>query len=128
MRHARLSVGLVFLSLTITFIPGCASRTMNNVMSSWKGAPLEEAIQKWGYPTQEKVVASHKLYLWEQNNGISASGGWWPGARKWGGGSVNIEYCNRILEVDDRGIIINGQWDGNDCPKLFSEWERERKQ
>lgn len=117
----RATLSLLFCIIVLS---GCTGRTMNRVITSWKGATIDDAIKAWGYPSEEKVIAGHKLYLWQEDNGVEISGGFWPGAKKWGGQSAEHKYCNRILEVDSNGTIIGGQWNGTDCPKLFSSWER----
>lgn len=108
----------------VVLLTGCASRTMTRVIDSWQGQPLETVIKAWGYPTSEKYIADHHLYLWEEYNGAETRGGFWPGAQKWGGRSLEHKYCNRILEVDQARQVIGGQWQGNDCPKLFTSWTR----
>ena len=119
MKHILLLALILIISL-----PGCTGRTMNRVISSWQGATIDEVMKAWGYPTTEKTVAGHLLYVWEQYNGADVSRGFWPGAAKWGGQSIEHKYCNRILEMNSQGNVIGGQWDGTDCPKMFSSWER----
>ena len=114
--------GVVWLVIML-MLTGCTGRTMNRVITSWQGATLDEVVQAWGYPSGEKTIAGHHLYSWDEYHGASASGGFWPGAQKWGGVSVHDEYCTRILEVGGDNRIIGGQWEGTDCPKLFSSWE-----
>ena len=36
--------------------------TMDGIMHSWEGAPLDAVIAQWGYPDQEQEIAGHKLY------------------------------------------------------------------
>jgi hypothetical protein len=47
------------------------------------------------------------------------------------GGETITGSCTRILEVDDRGIVVGWQWEGGNCPFLeafgYAEWRRKTK-
>ena len=39
--------------------------TMTTIINSWKGYSIDSVIDRWGYPTEEKVIAGHKLFIWK---------------------------------------------------------------
>ena len=105
---------------------------MDKCISTWIGYPLNSVIKKWGYPDQEKSIAGKKLYIWETvdydynsvvtENGFSITSTDKKGRDTTffiGSETPQLEYCKKTLEVDNEGIIINGQWTGNACPKFY---------
>ena len=60
MRIVAASAALAFMLASCSGGAG----TMDGIMRSWEGAPLDAAIAQWGYPDQEQVIAGHKLYRW----------------------------------------------------------------
>jgi len=89
--------------------------TMDGIMRSWQGAPLDAAIAQWGYPDQEQVIAGHKLYRWYYTktatlpatttgtvNQINTA---YMNATTYGGGTV-VGNCTRTLEVDEHNIVV----------------------
>lgn len=100
--------------------------TMNKIMDSWLGENIEKVFMHWGYPDDERNIAGRKLYYWTSSKFVTAPAytnatanrynntttinGW-----TYGGGSINA-YCNRMLEVNDKGKVTNWEWKGNDCP------------
>lgn len=101
---------------------------MDKCIQSWIGYPLDAVIKKWGYPDNEQNIAGKKLYIWETvDYDVDTDSGWSISSTdKKGretifssGGVPKIEYCRKTLETDEKGIIVNGQWKGNDCPKFY---------
>ena len=97
----------LFLAQNTSFAIGAKS-TMNQIMDSWKGEHIDAVINKWGYPTSEKKVAEHTLYIWDKGNVLIED-------------PLGISYtqrpaCTRTFEVNSNNIIINGSWEGVTCP------------
>ena len=121
---------------------------MDKCIQSWIGYPLDSVIKKWGYPNYERSIAGKKLYVWEtfDYDVDTDKGGGWVISKtdKKGrettfttGGVPVVEYCRKTLETDDNNNIVNGHWEGNDCPKFYmigkkyvnpanDEWARRR--
>ena len=74
---------------------------------------IDELINYWGYPTNNRVIAGKNLYYWEKNTGFTTNYN-----RYTPNFSSSENYCNVIFEVNKRNIIVGGQWDGTDsvCP------------
>lgn len=113
--------------------------TMNDVMTSWKGAHIDEAIEQWGYPDESREIAGRKLYVWKTSSTkqlyekevtkgrVDAYGNYAEETKTIGGGTWYGD-CHRILEVDAEGTITKWEWKGNDCAFYkggrFKDWER----
>ena len=104
--------------------------TMSTVMDSWKGCHIDKVIDRWGYPTDEKNIAGHKLYVWKTERYETSSeysetkahtdkkGRTYYTTDTYGGGT-QVYTSERILEVDENNIVIKGTWSGNDLPFTF---------
>lgn len=101
---------------------------MDKCIASWIGYPLDSLMKSWGYPDAEKYIAGKKLYIWEtsETSYNRDSGFTIVSTDKKGretvfssGGELEVEYCKKIIEVDENNIIINGQWKGNACPNFY---------
>jgi len=126
-----------FLSILFLLIVTTASvfafgvdSTMSTVMDSWKGCHIDKVIDRWGYPTDEKTVAGHKIYIWKTERTETESEYTETKAHKdkkgrtyytteTYGGSTQVYTSERILEVDDNNIVVRGKWSGNDLPFTF---------
>jgi hypothetical protein len=121
-------------------LAGCSGGfgTMDRIMGSWQGAPLDAVIAQWGYPHQEQTIAGHKLYRWFYSKSVtmpaSTTGTVTPigntayvNMTTTGGGTFNGN-CVRTLEVDERNFVIRWEWSGNNCPFAdvleYSKWQR----
>ena len=104
----------ILFSITLMVaMSGCASHVeLIDVITSWKGSHVDVAIKESGYPTKEITILGRRAYMWELEGKPNISRSW----TKWDGSSLEGEFCNCILEVDDRNIITDGQLDGDDCP------------
>ena len=69
-----LSILFLLLATTISAFAFGVDSTMGTVMDSWKGSHIDKVIDRWGYPTDEKTVAGHKLYIWKTERTESSSG------------------------------------------------------
>ena len=120
---------LIIISLLLVSLSAYAWNSfMDKCIESWVGYPLDSVMKKWGYPDQEKTIAGKKLYIWETyETTFNQRGGTTIVTKdKKGretvfssGGEPEIEYCKKILEVDEKNIVVNGQWSGNDCPMFY---------
>ena len=131
---------IVFLCILITPIATFAfgiQSTMDTVMNSWMGCHIDRVIDRWGYPTEEKTIAGHKLYIWKTERTVTEDEytttkehtdkkGRTYYTSSTSGGGVEVYTTERILEVDDNNIVIKGQYSGNDLPFTFigkaKEW------
>ncbi len=120
---------LLLISAAPSFAFGVDS-TMSVVMDSWKGCHIDKVIDRWGYPTEEKTVAGHKLYIWKTERTVTTSESTTtkPHTDKKGrtyyttetyGGNTEVYTTERTVEVDDNNIVIRGRWGGNDLPFTF---------
>lgn len=102
---------------------GCAAETastMETVIGSWRGAGVDEVIDRWGYPDSERTVAGRVILEWHRemtvDTGYSTTGyviGNTFTSTTTGG--VMHGSCTRQLEVRG-GIVVGGAWQGNNCP------------
>lgn len=103
---------------------------MDKCIKSWVGYPLDSVMTKWGYPEEERNIAGKKLYVWTtydyDTEVVEGTGITITSTDKKGnettfstGGQLKIEFCRKILEVDKNNIVLNGQWEGNYCPKFY---------
>lgn len=121
---------------------------MDKCIQSWVGYSLDSVIKKWGYPNYERSIAGKKLYVWEtidydsdviEGTGITISATDKKGRETsfTAGGQLKMEFCRKTLEIDDNNKVVNGQWEGNDCPKFYligkkyinpanNEWENKK--
>ena len=130
-------LSILFMLLTISAFAFGVDSTMSTVMESWRGCHIDRVIDRWGYPTDEKTVAGHKLYIWKTQRTVTTSettttrphtdkkGRTYYTTESYGGGT-EIRTTERIIEVDDNNIVIRGRWSGNDLPFTFvgvaKEW------
>jgi len=116
---------------------------MDGIMSSWKGASVDEAISQWGYPDAEREVAGRTLLIWSRDIQLSTPGsaitsgtattigntGYYTGQTTYSGGGVSNWNCTRILEINEANRIIGVDWRGNNCPFMeagpYRNWRRQ---
>jgi len=118
------------LSVQISTFAFGVDSTMSTVMDSWKGCHIDKVIDRWGYPTDEKTVAGHKIYIWKTERTVTTSETTTtkPHTDKKGrtyyttetyGGNTQVYTSERIIEVDENNIVTKGRWSGNDLPFTF---------
>ena len=104
---------------------------MDKCIKSWIGYPLDSVIKRWGYPEYEKHIVGKKLLVWEtfdydseiiEGTGMTISTTDRKGRETsfTSGGQVKVEFCRKILEIDNNNIIVGGHYEGNDCPKFYT--------
>ena len=122
---------LIIISILLISLSSYAWESfMDKCIQSWVGYPLDSVIKKWGYPDEEKNIAGKKLYIWETidyDTDTTVGGFSISSTDKKGretvfssGGEAVLEYCKKILETDNNGIVTDGHWKGNDCPKFYA--------
>jgi hypothetical protein len=82
--------------LTIA-IAACGTTGLSSQMASWQGVPLDDVVSAWGAPEQCSLQSSRQLCVWLD---LAADG---------------RTSCTRMLEVDDRGVVIGWRWRGDGC-------------
>jgi len=128
----------MFSKILISFfsliaLSSCSStKTMNGIMSSWVGSNIDQVIDQWGFPNEEKSINGRKVFIWHHSKQYylpqtsSTTGtvnpytGSFNATTYGGGGQTIFGYCDRTLEVDDKKVVKSWEWRGNNCP--FAEW------
>lgn len=140
---------LVLLILCLFALPVFAGVTefMEKALNSWIGYNINDIINSWGFPTEEKTIANRHIYIWnkawsqyipQRVNSTVTPGYYNANVYSYTTGGYNINwYCNKTIEVDDKNNVISWSWEGNACPKNYSNgknivnpandiWEQER--
>jgi hypothetical protein len=86
----------LLLVLTIA-IAACSTSGLSSQMASWEGVPLDDVVSVWGAPEQCSPRSSNQLCVWRD---LAADG---------------RTTCARMLEVDNRGVVIGWRWRGDGC-------------
>lgn len=129
----------LIISFVILLLAGCSTtQTMQNIMSSWEGAHIDDVVAQWGYPNFERDFRGKKLYIWEyrksgfipktsQTNVNVYGNTAYANTQEYGGYAIS-GVCTRILEVGDDGIVKSWSYEGNNCPfgelMEYSTWRR----
>lgn len=86
---------------------GCATERLNSGLQKVIGQPVEVLVSDWGYPTAQREIMGHTLYIWSNQAGVMA-------VPLYGGGVfAGRLQCEVQVSVDSRNIIISYQWSGN---------------
>ena len=132
-----ISILLVIILVKIGAFAFGVESTMNTIINSWLGCSIDSVIDRWGYPDEEKTIAGHKIFIWKTERVVTTSEYTTtkPHTDKKGrtyyttstsGGDTEVYTTERILEVDDKNIVIKGKYSGNDLPFTFmgkgKEW------
>lgn len=103
-------------------------------MGSWVGYTIDDVIKSWGYPTEEKTIANHHIFIWNKNftsyvpqNSNSTAYNSYSHTNiyttTYGGYYVNYNCC-RTFEVDENNKIISWQYQGNGCSSSYSRGKK----
>jgi len=133
----RIKIIFIPLMFLVACSGGGEGGVMDQIMDSWKGATLDEAISKWGYPDGERKIAGRSLYQWDRDvtvvlpattSGTVTTFGNTSYLNGTTTGGVMNGSCRRILEVDNANVIVGTQWSGNNCPFAemgpYANWRR----
>jgi len=110
---------LTLMVFTFSLAGGCAHREMDSVIASWQKQPVSAVIAAWGDPSEDLTLEGKRLLLWR-----TAAGKPVPAETQRPSSPASDGYCVRLLKADNKGRIVDGTWDGNDCPGWFSGWAR----
>ena len=88
---------------------------LSNNLATYRGRPLDDAINNFGYPDTQQVIAGHNLYIWAVNltQGFSNPDG---------GGSINLTaHCKVTMEANEQKIVTRIVYEGNmpGCSKFM---------
>lgn len=90
---------LVAIGLACLSLAGCVS-SLNKTLAPYNGQPATTLIDKLGYPTEQKTVADHKIYIWSTSRLVPSEGG------------SATHYCTiRAIVSGPTDIITNMDWD-----------------
>lgn len=103
-------------------------------MGSWVGYTIDDVIKSWGYPTEEKTIANHHIFIWNKSftNYVPQSSNSTAynsfnntniHTTTYGGYYVNYSCC-RTFEVDENNKIISWQYQGNGCANSYSRGKK----
>lgn len=94
------SMSAVGISLLLA---ACIGSSMNTGLQSLSNKPAREAFDRLGYPTEDRVIAGRRVYIWSTNHMGPAIAG-----------NRDVQYqCTIRIFVDERDIITGGDWEGN---------------
>ncbi len=106
-----------------------AEAFMKKALNSWIGYSINDVINSWGYPNEEKNIANKHLFYWYTNSTIyvppSTTSTLTPNlynstitTTTSGGYTVNSS-CNKIIEVNKENKVVAWQYNGNSCPSFY---------
>ena len=105
----KLLLLLCFITLSIN-IAYCSEANFVRAISSWQGENINDVINIWGYPTNEKTIAGRHLYLWESERIRKYDTSYY--GHSYGSATSYEVYCDKIAEVDLKNTIINVSYNG----------------
>ena len=135
---------LAFLALPVF---AGVTEFMERALNSWVGYNINDMINSWGFPAEEKTIANRHIYIWnkswsqyipQRTNSTVTPGYFNSTVNSYTTGGYTVTwYCNKTIEVDSKNNITSWSWEGNACPKNYNrgknivnpandEWERER--
>ena len=99
---------------------------LSNNLATYQGRPLDDAIDNFGPPAAQQVIAEHRVYTWAEHStqeipmpGIAITDGTvgdqpFSATTYGGGGTASMTaHCKLTMEVDDRQIVKRVWYDGN---------------
>lgn len=116
---------LMFLLLNM---PPVLSKTfISEAMDSWIGYHINDVINVWGYPTEEKTIANRHIFIWEKSYACQIpvnynTNYYYNTASTYaiGGQTISYQYI-RTFEVDKNNKIIQWTCEGNWQPKNYAK-------
>ena len=110
---------IILLIAISTLTAGCAIQRLGKGMDALLGQPVNRLIDRIGFPSEEKVVAKRKIYVWQissthlstntQTSTYSGTVGTKPiygTATTYGGTTAMPVSCKLNVEVDSDENII----------------------
>ena len=85
---------------------------LSKAINSWYGYSFNSFVKIWGYPDRQTGFGDNKLYYWNIVNNTNTT------TYHFGTNSSTTynNYGKEIIEVNDKNLIVGGQYNGNDCP------------
>jgi hypothetical protein len=139
---------IISIMCALFILPAIAGTPfMKKALDSWLGYNINNMINHWGFPTEEKKIANRHIYVWnrsytqyvpQQTNSTVNSYIYNANITSKTTGGYYITYsCNTTIEVDSQNNIISWFCDDNGCPQNYyfgkqyvnpanDEWQREK--
>jgi hypothetical protein len=96
MKINRLARPALLVALALS---GCASLHQSleaDITRPWIGAPVDELVARWGYPSVDHIVANRRVLVWPDE--------------------IN---CHRMAQVDpDSNVVVGASITGAYCPVM----------
>ena len=92
------------LILIFAFLALYSCSTFKNIeigLTRATGRSINSLISRIGYPTDERIIAGRKLYIWDTRRLVG-----------WDGNIIDL-YCKITVEVDSNDKIIYWTYSGN---------------
>ena len=117
------SANVIILGVAL-LLSGCVTnQQVDDRITPWRGASLQQLLDAWGVPTREQKVANRHYLIWNDYQedsgvdvGISVGGSI---GRNAGislstllGGTTEDNVCSRVVEIDEQQNIVGIQWNG----------------
>ena len=117
----------------LTIISACATTAnYQHMLNNWQGARMTDLINHWGYPDSAiKLPSGNTVYMYTHQqlytmptpmvpsmtfvnvNGTPIYATGFVGGGY--GGQTQLLYCRTWFEVNRNGVIVNSQFQGNNC-------------
>jgi len=109
----------------IAGLAGCApsSETIRKEMDSWNGSPVKALMAQWGVPDKQQTFEGNRYYTWIYRTtqgsvivpDVPTNSNVGP-TRGMGQHTTEGEaYCDRVVQVNDEGVVEHVTWEGNSC-------------
>jgi hypothetical protein len=94
--------------LVAPVLSGCAFDTIKREMGSAVGQPVSAVVAHLGLPTEDKVIAGKKVYIWSTSNFVDGTN----------------YRCQIRAVLGDKDIIASWDYDGNlgGCQRLAARF------
>lgn len=117
-RHLRAARLCVAACGALALASACAdmeSRTMESLLDSWNGVPIDEAKVQWGPPQAVQSVPGGTAYVWSDASAATPAPDSEQRAAADAGLSPAPGHCERILVAGPEGTVVRGEWRGDAC-------------
>ncbi len=95
------------IAILSTCLVGCATQRLNTGLQRVMGMPIDVLVSDWGYPSAQREIMGHTLYIWSNDAGAVA-------VPLYGGGAFAARLtCTVQVAVNDDKVITSYQWSGN---------------
>jgi hypothetical protein len=103
-------MGIVARALIIALggtLAACAGSVVRKEMNGAVGQPVSVVVAKLGFPTEDRVIAGQKVYIWSTSNFVEGSN----------------YHCKIRAILDEHDMIASWDMDGNEagCARYASK-------